>query len=281
MGLIQFSFADVWFFSLQLFKRTDYTEGWDNLIRACSQTDSLCSANGKCLLTTLWFRQIKPELRESAARSFSVGNGWFASSWKFSLLFYIFWKDGAWLTCSLSSSLVPKMASSGPNAERAGGVWLLCLPLGPIHQLCSDKHLFFVSFQTPKNTKLICFLCLAALLVCLLPLRWTNAPLLTRLYLLTATLSTRAASPPSTTKTCTTTRISGTCESVWPVHTVYTLGSAVTSRSSTPTVSVMHLTSWPVLLTGSAPYLTLLTCLISSSRPAKIKSLPIFCLVEM
>lgn len=32
--------------------------------------------------------------------------------------------------------------------------------------------------------------------------------------LLTATLSTRAASPPSTTKTCTTTRTSGTCKSL-------------------------------------------------------------------
>lgn len=35
----------------------------------------------------------------------------------------------------------------------------------------------------------------------------------THLYLLTVTSPTRAASPPSTTKTCKTTRISGTCES--------------------------------------------------------------------
>lgn len=42
----------------------------------------------------------------------------------------------------------------------------------------------------------------------------TNEPSHQRLHLLTVTSQTRAASPPSATKTCTTTRISGTCESL-------------------------------------------------------------------
>lgn len=42
----------------------------------------------------------------------------------------------------------------------------------------------------------------------------TNEPSHQRLVLLTVTSQTRAASPPSATKTCTTTRISGTCESL-------------------------------------------------------------------
>lgn len=50
--------------------------------------------------------------------------------------------------------------------------------------------------------------------LCLPP--FTNEPSDRRLYLPTATSPTRAPSPPSTTKTCTTTRISGTCKCFTP-----------------------------------------------------------------
>lgn len=125
---------------------------------------------------------------------FSAGNGWFASSWKFLtppppphvLYFETIQPDwpAVW-----SSSLATKVASSSTNAETAGEIWAFVsvrsLPplAGPSYQLQSDKSLIFVSFQTPKkklNTRLLCSLCLVELLMCLLPLRWTNAPLLTR-----------------------------------------------------------------------------------------------------
>lgn len=56
-------------------------------------------------------------------------------------------------------------------------------------------------------------LCLVEMPLRMLPSVNTCVPSDTHLYLLTVTSSTRAASPPSTTKTCTTTRISGTCKS--------------------------------------------------------------------
>lgn len=59
------------------------------------------------------------------------------------------------------------------------------------------------------------------------------------------------------------------------LQTVYTLRSAATSCSSTANVSIIHLTLLIVLVIVSVPYLTLLICLISSSRLAKISSLMI------
>lgn len=146
-------------------------------------------------------------------------------------------------------------------------------PAGPSYQLQSDKSLIFVSFQTPKKHKVIMFPlpCRIAHVLAPSPLNKCASPD-PRLYLPTATLSTRAASPPSTTKTCTTTRISGTCESVRPVQAVYTLGSAETPCRSMANVSIMHLTFWIVLVIVSVPYLTLLTWLISSSHSAEINS---------
>lgn len=67
-------------------------------------------------------------------------------------------------------------------------------------------------------------LCLVEMPLRMLPSVNTCVPSDTHLYLLTVTSSTRAASPPSMTKTCTTTRISGTCKSfmahITETHTV-------------------------------------------------------------
>lgn len=113
---------------------------------------------------------------------------------------------------------------------------------------CSLTRAFFRFISDSKNTRLLCSLCLVELLMFApSPLNKCASPD-PRLYLLTATLSTRAASPLSTTKTCTTTRISGTCESVWPAQTVYTLRSALMSRSSSAILSIMQLTLLIVLV---------------------------------
>lgn len=78
----------------------------------------------------------------------------------------------------------------------------------PISYTCTLSRVLFFSllFYFGPSDFLKCF-CLCFHLL-------TNEPSHQRLVLLTVTSQTRAASPPSATKTCTTTRISGTCESL-------------------------------------------------------------------
>ena len=81
-------------------------------------------------------------------------------------------------------------------------------PLCPIYQLWP---LITWACYVPLSRPNVSCLCLPP---------FTNEPSDRRLYLPTATSPTRAASPPSTTKTCTTTRISGTCKSFTAHYTV-------------------------------------------------------------
>lgn len=80
-------------------------------------------------------------------------------------------------------------------------------PPSPTYHLHAFQSPFFsLLFYFGPSDFLKCF-CLCFHLL-------TNEPSHQRLVLLTVTSQTRAASPPSATKTCTTTRISGTCESL-------------------------------------------------------------------
>lgn len=159
------------------------------------------------------------EIRESAA-SFSGGNGWFASSWKFSPP-SIFWNYTAWLACRLELLISD---TSGFLKCKCRNCWrnlgfCLCAQTSPRGSRSSAAVRQELLFFPPSHFRLqlhevIMFLssCWNAPVFVPSPLnKW--APSNPCLYLPTATLSTRSASPPSTTKTCTTTRISGTCES--------------------------------------------------------------------
>lgn len=86
---------------------------------------------------------------------------------------------------------------------------VICPPsIHLLHITCAPPGVIFF-----LHSGLFMFLCLFLKCFCLWFHLLTNEASHPHLYLLTVTSQTRAASPPSTTKTCTTTRVSGTCES--------------------------------------------------------------------
>lgn len=102
------------------------------------------------------------------------------------------------------------IAAEGKRRERAVPIYLLLkTPASPGAIYQPGVH--FLILNSNYMGLLCSFVLSKCFCLCLPPL--TNEPSDTRLYLLTVTSPTRAASPPSTTKACTTTRISGTCKS--------------------------------------------------------------------